>query len=149
MADLTQLDSAGLKAFNDSDVNGFISDLDAIRKDSPAGVKSLASLIEGKEDKSNTVANSFLTIGMMATDDTMDGQSLTGALKTGAQSLDDVFTSHKTLFSDMHDDLNTVISTLLNTQGSSLTSIDGQKLLDPFSNIDSDMSSGSQNSSSS
>ncbi|MFD0432096.1 type VII secretion system-associated protein [Streptomyces zhihengii] len=39
MPDLTHLDSQALRTFRENDVAGFISNLDKIQKDDPAGFK--------------------------------------------------------------------------------------------------------------
>ncbi len=48
MADLTHLDSRGLQAFLDGDVADFITALEQIRKDDPAGAQALKSLLDGR-----------------------------------------------------------------------------------------------------
>ncbi|MGH1554379.1 type VII secretion system-associated protein [Streptomyces sp. L7] len=45
LADLTHLDSTALKNFKNTDIADFISDLLDIRKDNPAGVRSLKNLL--------------------------------------------------------------------------------------------------------
>jgi hypothetical protein len=146
VADLTQLNADTLKKFNDNDVADFITDLNNIRHDDPNGGMALKSLIEGRETAANPSANSFLTIGGMTSDDTVFGSSLLKALTGAASAVDGVFTTQQTLFGDIHTDLGTVISTLLNTQGSNLGSIDGQKFLDPFTTVDGDLSGANSSS---
>ncbi|MGP2438313.1 type VII secretion system-associated protein [Streptomyces sp. JW3] len=142
MADLTHLDSEALKNFRNNDVADFIDALLEIRKDK-AGVRSLKNLVAETGTGSASGAAKILRIGLMGGGDTEDptgGGALVTALKTQATSLDDIFTSQKTLFDDIDDALGETITTLLKTQGDSLTSIDGEKLMDIFDTVDDDMS---------
>ena len=142
MADLTHLDSTALKNFKNTDVADFISDLLAIRKDN-AGVRSLKNLIAETGAGSAQGLAKILRIGLMNGGDSKDpvgGSTLVEALKTQATALDKILTGQKTLFDDIDDALDETITTLLKTQGDSLDSIDGEKLLDIFDTVDGDMS---------
>ncbi|MFK0120064.1 type VII secretion system-associated protein [Streptomyces sp. NPDC090994] len=142
MADLTHLDSTALRNFKNNDVADFINDLLNIRKDN-AGVRSLKNLVAETGTDSAAGAAKILRIGLMGGGDTEDptgGGALVQKLKEQATSLDSIFTSQKTLFDDIDDALDETITTLLKTQGESLTSIDGEKLLDIFDTVDDDMS---------
>ncbi|MET8635066.1 type VII secretion system-associated protein [Streptomyces sp. NPDC004096] len=140
MADLTHLDSRGLQAFLDGDVADFVTALEQIRKDDPAGAQALKSLLDGRNTPDTLQENPFLAIGLMAGTDDVHGASLISKVKDEAQSVDDIFAAQRTLFKDIDSDVRETIRTLLKTQGSSLTSIDGEKLLDIFSDVDSDLS---------
>lgn len=142
MADLTHLDSTGLQTFVDNDVDSFLKELDAIRKDDPAGVLALQSILLGRPTAATLQENPILAIGLMGGDDTVSGASLIARVKDSAQSVDDIFSAQKTLFKDIDTDLRETIKTLLETQGSSLTSIDGQSLLDVFSDVDGELGGG-------
>ncbi|MBK3571722.1 MULTISPECIES: type VII secretion system-associated protein [unclassified Streptomyces] len=142
MADLTHLDSTALKNFKNTDVADFINDLLAIRKDN-AGVRSLKNLIAETGAGSAQGLAKILRIGLMNGGDSSDpvgGGTLVEALKTQATALDKILTDHKTLFDDIDDALDETITKLLKTQGDSLDSIDGEKLLDIFDTVDGDMS---------
>ncbi|MEU9246435.1 type VII secretion system-associated protein [Streptomyces sp. NPDC048385] len=142
MADLTHLDSTALKNFKNNDVADFISDLLAIRKDN-AGVRSLKNLVAETGEGSAAGLAKILRIGLMNGGDSKDpvgGSTLVEALKTQAGALDKILTGQKTLFDDIDDALEETITTLLKTQGDSLESIDGEKLLDIFDTVDGDMS---------
>jgi len=141
MADLTHLDSTALKNFKNTDVADFINDLLAIRKDN-AGVRSLKNLIAETGAGSAQGLAKILRIGLMNGGDSSDpvgGGTLVEALKTQATALDKILTDHKTLFDDIDDALDETITKLLKTQGDSLDSIDGEKLLDIFDTVDGDM----------
>lgn len=142
MADLTHLDSTGLQTFVDNDVDSFLKELDAIRKDDPAGVLALQSILLGRPTAATLQENPILAIGLMGGDDTVSGASLIARVKDSGQSVDDIFVAQKTLFKDIDTDLRETIKTLLETQGSSLTSIDGQSLLDVFSDVDGELGGG-------
>jgi hypothetical protein len=143
MADLTHLDSTALKNFKNTDIAEFINDLLAIRKDNPAGVRSLKNLIAETGAGSAQGLAKILRIGLMNGGDSSDpvgGGTLVEALKTQATALDKILTDHKTLFDDIDDALDETITKLLKNQGDSLDSIDGEKLLDIFDTVDGDMS---------
>ncbi|MFG2956508.1 type VII secretion system-associated protein [Streptomyces sp. NPDC048291] len=149
MADLTHLDSTALKNFKNNDVADFISDLLEIRKDK-AGIRSLKNLLAETGDDSASGAAKILRIGLMNGGDSKDpvgGSTLVEALKTQAGALDKILKGQKTLFDDIDDALDETITTLLKTQGDSLTSIDGEKLLDIFDTVDGDMSGTDSNDS--
>ncbi|MFF7361761.1 type VII secretion system-associated protein [Streptomyces sp. NPDC008125] len=142
MADLTHLDSAGLQRFKDNDIADFIADLKAIGKDE-AGVRALHSIVKGITTPEHIDENPVLAIGLMAGDETVSGSSLVTVVKTAAEAIDEIFDAQSTLFGDIDRDLGETIRTLLKTQGASLTSIDGEKLLDIFSDVDTDLGGGS------
>ncbi|MGW3622028.1 type VII secretion system-associated protein [Streptomyces sp. NPDC000880] len=153
MADLTHLDAKSLQTFLDVDVAAFIEELKKIRQDDWAA--ALKSILEGKVTSSTLQQNPILALGLMASgqNDPVFGAGLINAVKADAQSFDDVLAFQQQLFKDIDKDLQTTIETLLKTQGASLESIDGEKLLDPFSDVENDLSeagkgSGSGNSSS-
>jgi hypothetical protein len=142
MANLTHLDSQALKNFNDNDVTDFSSDLDKIRQTDPSGVKSLNDIVSGMTTPDALQENPVLAIGNMAGDDNLGGQSLISKVKDGAKAIDDIMIAQKTLLGDIHNNLGTTIDTLLKNQGDNLTSIDSEKMLDAFSDVDSDMGGG-------
>lgn len=142
MADLTHLDSTALKNFRNNDVADFIAALLDIRKDK-AGVRSLKNLVAETGADSASGGAKILRIGLMGGGDAEDptgGATLVEALRTQATSLDSIFVSQKTLFDDIDDALEETITTLLKTQGESLASIDGEKLMDIFDTVDDEMS---------
>jgi hypothetical protein len=149
MADLTHLDANALRTFKNNDVADFISSLLEIRKDK-AGVRSLKNLIAETGENSAAGAAKILRIGLMAGGDSTDpvgGAALVEALKTQGTGQDKILTDQKTLFDDIDDALDETITTLLKNQGDSLTSIEGEKLMDIFGTVDDDMSgSGSDDS---
>ncbi|MFG2945822.1 type VII secretion system-associated protein [Streptomyces adustus] len=143
MADLTQLDGAGLQRFVDNDLADFIDALKAIRKDSTAdsgGVRALRSIVDGATTPDTLQQNQALAIGLMDDDDSLHGKALSTAVTNAAKSVDGVLAHHVKLFDEIDRDLGQTIRTLLNTQGSSLHSIDAEKLLDVFSDVDDGMS---------
>ncbi|WP_405896720.1 type VII secretion system-associated protein [Streptomyces sp. NBC_00727] len=143
MADLTHLDSTALKNFKNNDVGDFITDLLNIRKDNEGGVRSLKNLVAETGKGSASGDAKMLRIGLMGGGDSEDptgGSALIEALKTQGGALDGIFKSQKVLFDDIESALEETITTLLKTQGASLTSIDGEKLMDIFDTVDDDMS---------
>jgi len=143
MADLTHLDGPALQRFVDNDLADFIAALKAVRKDSAAdngGVRALRSIVNGATTPETLQQSQALSIGQMGTGDTMHGESLLTAATGAAHSVDAVFEQHVNLFGDIDRDMKQTIRTMLNTQGSTLQSIDGEKFLDLFSDVDEGMS---------
>jgi hypothetical protein len=149
MPDLTYLDAKSLQTFLDVDVAAFIEELKKIRQDDWA--VALYSILQGKGTSSTLQENPVLALGLMASGegDPVFGAGLINAVTTDAQSFDDVFAFQQQLFKDIDSDLQETIETLLTTQGASLESIDGEKLLDPFDEVDSDLGNAGQASGSS
>lgn len=142
MTDLTRLNSEGLKRFVEEDLDEFIRYTKDIREDAPAqGPRALKSLIEGyTTPDTQGLPNQFLRIGKLGNDDGVHGAELTKRIESGAKGIDDVLVTMGSLFKHIDADLRETIETLLKTQGDSLAAIGGQKLLDIFSDVDSDLS---------
>jgi hypothetical protein len=143
MADLTHLDSTALKNFKNHDVADFIKNLKDIREDTTAGVRSLKNLAADRGEDSVGGGSAALRLGLMSggsNTDPVGGGALLSALKKQAKGIDTLFVDQGTLFGDIDDNLETTITTLLKNQGDSLTSIDGEKLMDIFGDVDDDMS---------
>ncbi|MCX5401150.1 type VII secretion system-associated protein [Streptomyces sp. NBC_00102] len=139
MADLTHLNGQKLKQFRDHDLATFITDLKGIVKDDPNGVLALHSIVRGTTPAQYIGENPVLGIGLMTADDTVYGKTLIDVALKSAKSIDDVLGDQGVLFGDIDDSLDTTITTLLNTQGASLESINGEKFLDVWSGVDEDL----------
>lgn len=135
--DLTHLNAKELNRFIE-EVAEFSNALKAIREDKPS-VLALRSLVEGRSTGDTLNQNRVLAIGTMVGDELTHGKTLVEVLTKAAKSVDDVFAAQQTLFKDIERDLQTTIDTLLRNQSDSLTAIEGEKLLDAFSNIDNDL----------
>ncbi|MET9846930.1 type VII secretion system-associated protein [Streptomyces ossamyceticus] len=135
--DLTHLNAKELNRFIE-EVAEFSNALKAIREDRPS-VLALRSLVEGRSSGETLNQSKVLAIGTMVGDELTHGKTLVEVLTKAAKSVDDVFAAQQTLFKDIERDLQTTIDTLLRNQSDSLTAIEGEKLLDAFSNIDNDL----------
>ncbi|MEV4859227.1 type VII secretion system-associated protein [Streptomyces ossamyceticus] len=135
--DLTHLNAKELNRFIE-EVAEFSNALKAIREDRPS-VLALRSLVEGRSTGDTLNQSKVLAIGTMVGDELTHGKTLVEVLTKAAKSVDDVFAAQQTLFKDIERDLQTTIDTLLRNQSDSLTAIEGEKLLDAFSNIDNDL----------
>jgi hypothetical protein len=146
MADLTHLDAPSLQKFLDVDVAAFIEELRKIRLNDWA--PALQSILDGKTTAGTLYQNPILALGPMATgqNDLVFGAGLINAVKADAQSFDDVLAFQQQLFKDIDKDLQTTIETLLKTQGAGLESIDGEKLLDAFDDVNADLGQGGKGS---
>jgi len=143
MADLTHLDGPALQRFVDNDLADFLTALKAIRRDSTAdngGIRALRSIVDGATTPDSLQQSQALAIGSMGADDFLHGKSLLTAVTGAAKSVDGVFAQHVDLFGDIERDMKQTIRTMLNAQGSSLHSIDAERMLDVFSDVDEGMS---------
>jgi hypothetical protein len=131
MADLTKLDSKALQAFIDNDVTNFIADIAAMRA---AGQSPPALYDYGANP------GPLLLMGQMGADDATGGKAVLANAQSAAKAVDQVFNKHKTAFTDLKRELETVITTMLKTQGDSLATVDGQKFLTAIGNYDFDLS---------
>jgi hypothetical protein len=146
---LTELDSKALTSFADNDVSDFIAELGHIRQTGKNGVRSLNDILSGRTTPQTVGENQTLAIGRMATDDTVNGQSLIQKVQDGAKAIDGVFVAQKTLFGDIHTELHNTIKAMLKKQDVNLDAIGGQQMLDLFSDVDSDLSGSSASGSTS
>ncbi|WP_329279054.1 type VII secretion system-associated protein [Streptomyces sp. NBC_01451] len=142
MADLTRLDAASLGTFRTHALAEFITDLKAIMKDDPNGVRSLHSVVKGLLPAEYFGENAVLGIGLMGADDVTYGKTLVTSVLSSATSIDTILDLQGDLFDDIDDNLETTIRTLLKTQGTTLEGINGEQLLDIWSDIDGDLSGG-------
>jgi hypothetical protein len=132
MADLTKLDAAGLQAFIDGDLTTFYQDILALRS---AG-QNPPSLYD------TAASPAPLTLGQMNGDTDTGGKGVVANAQTAAGAIDAVLNKHQTAFADLKIELNDVITTMLQTQDDSLTSIDGQKFLSAIDGYDGDIGGG-------
>ncbi|MFF3334497.1 type VII secretion system-associated protein [Streptomyces sp. NPDC002888] len=140
MADLTHLNAEELQTFLTTEVAEFVRELKAIRNDRSDGARALRTLTEGYTTADTLDQNQVLAIGALAADETVHGKSLVEAVTGSAQAIDDILKAQQALFKDIKSDLQTTIKTLLANQGDSLAAIDGEKLLEIFADVDSDLS---------
>jgi hypothetical protein len=152
MADLSHLDKNAIQAFLDGDVGTFINDLKLIQQDDPNDVQALKSIAAGfttPETEGMVSADKPLAIGDMATDQQslMDGKNVTTAVINAIGAIVTILEGQSTLFGDIHDNLETTITELMDTQGSNLSSIDGADFLNDLSDVDSDLGSGGSSTS--
>ncbi|WP_262061190.1 type VII secretion system-associated protein [Streptomyces sp. STR69] len=142
MADVTRMDSAWLQNFLTNNIEPFSKAIDTIENvDDPS--PSLGTVIGGKVTDTSRPQNKPLAIGKMAVDDSVQGLSLNKAVASAAQSIITIYEDQADLFSNIHDDIKTTIDTLLTTQNTNLTQIEGKDFLDVFSNVDGDLSGSS------
>ncbi|MFI5998691.1 type VII secretion system-associated protein [Streptomyces sp. NPDC051362] len=147
MADLTHLDSHGIQTFIENDLAIFISEFEKIRKDDPNGARALKTMLAGTATPETLDENQFAAMGLMAADDSVHGQSLIKSITTVAASVDDDMAMNHTLFKDIDRDLRETVKTLLKTQDANLSSIDGEKFLDIFTDVDDDLGAKSASTS--
>ncbi|MYS21404.1 hypothetical protein GA0115240_13002 [Streptomyces sp. DvalAA-14] len=134
MADLTKLDSQALQAFIDNDVTTFINDIVALR----AAGQNPPALYDVSASPHPVL------MGQMGGDDSTGGKTVIANAQAAAKAIDQVLNKHNTAMNDLKRELETVITTMLKTQGDSLADIDGQKFLTAIKDYDSTLSGGSQ-----
>ncbi|MBM9624503.1 type VII secretion system-associated protein [Streptomyces zhihengii] len=137
MPDLTHLDSQALRTFRENDVAGFISNLDKIQKDDPAGVQAVKSIAEGRTTPdtlwyAGTSSHPPVAIGLMGAEDTVHGQTLLKSIMTAASSVAGILDTQQKLFANIDRNLGETVDTLLKNQGDTLESIGAEKMLDAF-----------------
>ncbi|MEW2396090.1 type VII secretion system-associated protein [Streptomyces sp. NPDC046862] len=142
------LDKAGLESFRDDRVRPFREEIGKMLVDDPNFGPAVGTLI-GKEDIKfedfdSYLAGKPLALGWMMRNDEVDGQ--VGKLNTGLAKMFDelqtIFGEQITLFEDIESNLDATLKSLFATQNTNLTSIDGQKFLDIFEDVDEDMGGG-------
>lgn len=150
MADLSHLDKNAIQAFLDGDVATFVNDLKLIQQDGTdaQALKSIASGFTTPETEGMVSASKPLAIGDMATDQQslMDGKNVTTAVINAISAIVTILEGQSTLFGDIHDNLETTITELMDTQGSNLSTIDGADFLTDLSDVDADLGSGGSSS---
>jgi hypothetical protein len=131
--DLTKLDSKALQDFIDNDVEHFIDDIVSLRKagQNPPALYDLSS------------SPTPVKLGQMSGDDHTGGAAVVKNAQAAAKAIDQVLNHHHEAFTDLKRELTNVITTMLKTQGESLSSVDGQKFLTAIKDYDFDMNSGS------
>ncbi|MBV2354907.1 type VII secretion system-associated protein [Streptomyces sp. J2-1] len=131
--DLTALDATALQAFMDNDVDRFIDDIVQMRKagQTPPALYDLQA------------SPHPVQLGQMSGDDNTGGASVVANAKAAAKAIDQVLNHHHEAFTDLRRELGNVITTMLKTQGESLSGIDGQKFLTAIKDYDFEMNGGS------
>src|SRR6476661_3209382 len=125
MPNLTHLDSQALKTFRENDLAGFISDLDKVQKDDPAGVQAVKSIAEGRTTPdtlwyAGTSAHPPVAIGLMGAEDSVHGQTLLKSIMTATTSVAGILDTQQKLFANIDRNLGETIETLLKNQGDTL-----------------------------
>ncbi|MFH9044909.1 type VII secretion system-associated protein [Streptomyces sp. NPDC017966] len=143
MTDLTQLDASHLQTFVDTEVADFNKDLVDIGKDVPEGTRALKSLVEGYHtpEGNHLQENPYLTIGLMAAEGGLvKGNTLVSRIADVSKGIVDVLAAEQNLFKHIARNLEETIKVLQKNQDQSLTAISAEKMLDLFSDVDSDLS---------
>jgi hypothetical protein len=151
MADAPKLtmDKAGLQAFIDNDVKPFLKEIEKLSDEDSFGPSVWHIL--GKKDYANTDLLGLelpLSVGLM----TGDSAKGLGDVKAGplsdqitklAEGIITILETHKELFEEVIDALETTMEKLLKQQGDNLTKIDGEKFVDIFEDVDEILSGSS------
>ena len=145
------LDKAGLQSFLENRVLPFQEQVRKIQMNDPGIGPSMNGLI-GEADVSPSSSiyglDRPLAMGFMADDSYLEGQGakLQKAVAGTAENLQSVFEQQAQLFDDIGENLRDTIHRLFNAQHQNLQSINGQKLMDIFDDVDEDLSSTSSDS---
>ncbi|MEV0405341.1 type VII secretion system-associated protein [Actinoallomurus sp. NPDC050550] len=137
------LDKAGLQGFVDNQITPFRDLLDKVaNKDAEGGVTMNNLLGKGHTsltDKPIFSAQRPLSVGLLASEKTyVNGDVVIARIHDSAQSIADVYDKHLTLFRDLHDNLSTTITKLLDGQHDTLLKIDGKNFLDSLGTVPGD-----------
>ncbi|WP_299531695.1 type VII secretion system-associated protein [uncultured Streptomyces sp.] len=141
------LDKAWLQSFLDTDVKHFLAEIKKIMADGTVGgevVPALFNLLPAGEHGSGVLPGAALplTIGGMLKDAETNGSHLDTALTELITAVHTIFKDQKLLFESIEDGLEDTLEQLFKTQGENLEKIDGEKLLDIFSDVDDNLGGG-------
>lgn len=139
----TQLDKAWIENFRKVDLADFKKSLKTVSENG-TGDPVVPSMKALKGDDDGVPNLPFgtpvpLAIGNLASDAGTHGQAVNKAVVDMVTVLDGIIKSHVTLFDDIDDALEETIDSLFKTQGESLAAVDGQKLVDIFEDVETDL----------
>jgi hypothetical protein len=143
------LDKAWLENFADHDIQTFKDEIKKIMGDGTAAdggvVPALSNLLPEGEHGSAVLPGAILplSIGGMVKDADTNGQHLNTAVVKLITDITAIFDEQKILFDSIDENLRTSIEKLFKAQDDNLEKIDGQKLLDIFSDVDDILGGGS------
>ncbi|GAA4496941.1 hypothetical protein GCM10023191_039690 [Actinoallomurus oryzae] len=138
-----KLDKAGLKSFIDNQIVPFANSLDKVaNQDNDEGVTMDSLLGNGKiPEHENEIfkIQHPLSVGQLATDDSRThGKAVVSKITDVAQSISDIYVKQIKLFNDLHRNLDTTITKLMDGQHDNLTKIDGKIFLDGLGTLPGD-----------
>jgi hypothetical protein len=138
-----KLDKNGLQEFVDHQIAPFKESLNKIANvDNEEGVTIDALLGIGEippGEKEIFRLQKPLAIGQLAADKLLtNGDRLVGSINETAQSISDIYKQQIKLFGDLHRNLTTTISKLMDAQHDSLEKIDGKIFLDSLGTVPGD-----------
>jgi hypothetical protein len=141
------IDKAGLKSFVDNQIAPFEDTLDKVaNKDDEQGVTMDSLLGKGhisSDEKEIFTLQRPLSIGQLAKETKYtNGDKIIGAINDAAESISDVYVKQIKLFKDLHQNLDTTITKLMDGQHDSLLKIDGKSFLDGLGTVPSDFQGG-------
>lgn len=152
MTKTIQLDKTWMENFINVDVHDFKAELKKILKDK-GDIPALGSL-EMKnphhfaDPPIPTGTQLPLTIGAMTGEEEMtNGSNLHKTVTSLIDQIVQMVEDQQALFDDIEHNLRETVHTLMKTQHSNLTKIDGQKFLDGMEDVDNDLSSEGSGSS--
>ncbi|MFJ2261089.1 type VII secretion system-associated protein [Streptomyces sp. NPDC087844] len=137
MADLTHLDAGSVTQFADNELQTFLGDIRKMRHDTSdePPVEALFTIYSAL----SATPNKQLAIGPMGAAGTVHGDALRTNLVSLADTVDGVFVKQQKLFGDMDMDLRDTVTTLLNTSGASLQSINGSRFISALADVGQDL----------
>ncbi|WP_432584778.1 type VII secretion system-associated protein [Streptomyces sp. HD1123-B1] len=145
------LDRAGLQTFLDSRVLPFRDQVHEIQLNDAGTAPSMKGLIGESDVSANSPSFGLLrplAMGCMADDSYLEGHGATlqKAVQSTAESLVSIFEGQSELFGDIAENLRDTIHQLFHAQHDNLGTINGQRFLDIFDDVDEDLSSSSSTS---
>ncbi|NBM15786.1 type VII secretion system-associated protein [Streptomyces sp. GC420] len=138
------LDKAWLENFLNTDVRLFLGEIKKIMADGTVGgevIPTLYNLLPAGEHGAGVLPGAALplTIGGMLKDGETNGANLDKAITELITAVHTVYKDQKLLFESIEDGLEETLEKLFKTQGENLEKIDGEKLLDIFSDVDQNL----------
>jgi hypothetical protein len=144
------MDKAGLRSFVDNQIVPFGNTLDKIAHvDTDEGVTVGTLVGKGKvtgSDHEIFKTQRPLTIGQLANEESRtNGKGVVGQINKVADSISTIFVAQIKLFGDLHRNLDSTITKLLDGQHENLVKIDGKSFMDGLGTVPGDFQgTGSQ-----
>ncbi|MEV1046869.1 type VII secretion system-associated protein [Streptomyces sp. NPDC049916] len=133
MADFSQLDKASIQAFIDQDLSAFIDDIKSVLTDEPS-MLDMSSGVTTPENFGEVSAGMPISMGKIADDDYVSGESFASALATNIETVVSTLEGQQKTFEEIEEGLQQTIEELFKAQGDNLTSIEA----DDFTEVLSD-----------
>ncbi|NJQ06536.1 type VII secretion system-associated protein [Streptomyces lonarensis] len=133
-----KMNKDGLQSFLENEVDTVKKKIKEILSGNGAEPMSVLAGRDRPEDTDMADRQRPLALGLMVSGNG-PGTEVNNSIKTVAGAVDDILDHQLTLFTQIISNLESTIEELLTEQGKSLEDIDGQALLDVFSDVETEL----------